>query len=297
MWSEANKMQLREEFVQLARQDGANVSQLCRRYGISRPTGYKWLARAGGNDDPAWSRDRSRRPRNSPNRCEGELEEAVLAVRRDHPAWGGRKIRWRMIGDGWTHVPAASTITAILQRHGLIDDEESRKRGPMRRFERQTPNELWPMDFKGRVPTAVAGFCHPLTVVDDHSRYAVAVSACVDERDLTVRKALGDAMRRYGLPQRMLMDNGACWGKVVSAWTCLEVWLLRLGVSVSHGRPYHPQTQGKCERFNRTLEAEALRGRQFHDMQACQRSFDRFRHDYNHLRPHEALAMAPPVSR
>ena len=292
-WSEMTAMSQREEFVGLARAEGANIVRLCERFQISRKTGYKWLARAA-SEAPDWAADRSRRPRSSPWRCAEAVEQAVLAVRGVHPAWGGRKIRRRLQLAG--PAPAASTITAMLHRHGLIDPAESQKRGPMQRFERGRPNELWQMDFKGAVTTG-AGPCHPLTVVDDHSRYAVCVQACADQRAATVRAALTGVFRLYGLPERLLMDNGACWGRVESAWTVLEVWLIRLGIAISHGRPYHPQTQGKCERFNRTLKAEVLAGRHFGDVAACQPPFDRFRHCYNHERPHEALAMETPASR
>lgn len=286
----------RREFVSLALQEGANVSLLCARFGISRTTGYKWLERARAGGQQAWAQDLSRRPRSSPWRCEGAVERAVIQVRQEHPAWGARKIRRYLEDRGRQGLPAPSTMTAILRRHGLIDPRESRKRGPMQRFERPAPNDLWQMDFKGPVRTG-RGRCHPLTVEDDHSRYALGVEACVDETARSVQAALERIFSRYGLPQQMLMDNGACWGKVESAWTVLEVWLLRLGIAVSHGRPFHPQTQGKCERFNRTLQAEALAGRNFRDLGHCQVVFDEFRHSYNHERPHEALDLAVPATR
>jgi transposase InsO family protein len=231
-----------------------------------------------------------------PLRVDDAVEQAVLAVRAEHPAWGGRKIHHRLLALGMAQPPAASTITAILRRHGQIAPLASRQRGPMQRFERAQPNELWQMDYKGAIRTA-AGPCHPLTIVDDHSRYALAVVACRDEQATTVCAALTATMRIHGLPQRMLMDNGPCWGRVDAMWTRVEVWLLRLGVAVSHGRPYHPQTQGKNERFNQTLKAEALVGQNFANPAACQPRFDRFVHSYNHERPHEALGMATPASR
>jgi transposase InsO family protein len=296
-WIEVTAVNQRREFVALARVEGANISRLCERFGISRKTGYKWLGRrARATEKEDWAADRPRRPHECPWRCRPDIEQTVLDECAAHPAWRGRKIRALLIQHGCRPAPAASTIGAIVRRHGLVDLAESAKRAPMQRFERAAPNELWQMDFKGAVATA-AGSCHPLTVIDDHSRFSVAVEACRDERAVSVRAALTKAMRLYGLPEVMLMDNGACWGRVESAWTVLEVWLIRLGVAVAHGRPYHPQTQGKCERFNRTLKAEALAGRNFHDLAACQRVFDQFRHEYNHVRPHEALAMATPASR
>jgi transposase InsO family protein len=226
------------------------------------------------------------------------MEALVLAVRDEHPAWGGRKIRRRLQDLGHQAVPSPSTITAVLRRNGRITAAASAGRRPFERFERAVPNELWQMDYKGHFPTA-AGRCHPLTVVDDHSRYAVGLRACGDEREATVQAALAAIFRRYGLPERMLMDNGSPWGSsdAEHRHTWLSLWLLELGVAVSHGRPYHPQTQGKDERFHRTLMAEVIGRRAFADLAHCQRRFDEWRVVYNTQRPHEALALATPVSR
>lgn len=294
-WKEIGAMSQRKEFVGLANRKGANVSELCRRFEISRKNGYKWMnrAKAGGAD---WERDRSRRPRRMPRRTEEAVERAVLAVRNEASAWGGRKIRAILERKGGVKPPAASTITAILRRHGRIAPEESKKRGPMTRFERSEPNALWQMDFKGAFP-AIARSIHTLTILDDRSRYSVCVAACADEREETVRRVLEAVFRRCGLPARLLMDNGACWKAADSKYTRLTAWLVRLGVGLSHGRPHHPQTQGKNERFNRTLKAEAITGRLYVGLDDCQTGFDRFRHRYNHERPHEALDMAVPASR
>jgi len=173
------------------------------------------------------------------------------------PRLGGRKIRRRLQDLRHQAVPSASTITAILHRNGRIEGAASAGHKPFERFERVAPNELWQMDYKGHFATA-AGRCHPLTVVDDHSRYAVGLRACSDERAGTVRAELTAIFRCYGLPERMLMDNGSPWGSSDGEHrhTGLSLWLLELGVAVSHGRPHHPQTQGKDERFHRTLMAE-----------------------------------------
>jgi transposase InsO family protein len=275
--------------------EGANISELCRGFGISRKSGYKWLRRFGSGDQ-AWFEDRSRRPHRAPRGTSEEVAAAVLAVRELHPAWGGRKIRRRLEMNGHASPPAPSTITEVLRRHGRINPEESRKRGPLQRFERESPNELWQMDFKGGVPT-LEGMCHPLTVVDDHSRFSICVRACGDQREETVQPHLIWSFREYGLPDRMLMDNGSCWGRAESRYTKLGAWLLRLDIGISHPRFYHPQTQGKNERFNQTLKAEAIRDHEFASRQDCQRAFDHFRHIYNHERPHEALNLDTPASR
>jgi transposase InsO family protein len=194
-------------------------------------------------------------------------------------------------------VPAVSTITAILRRNGKLEERSHQHPGPYRRFERDEPNDLWQMDFKGNFATG-RGRCHPLTVLDDHSRYALGIEACANEQDKTARQCLAAIFRRYGLPLAMLMDNGPPWGDTGGErHTMFTVWLMRLGIAVSHGRPFHPQTQGKDERFHRSLKAEVLAGRSFADLAHCQQAFDRWRPVYNTERPHEALGLAVPADR
>jgi transposase InsO family protein len=290
-------MDQREEFVRLALAPGANKRELCRRFGISRSNGHKWLKRylAQGRAGLA---DCSRRPHRSPARSADAVEGEVLRIRESsNNAWGGRKIARVLERKGATVVPAPSTITEILRRHGKLDQRSREHPGPYRRFERAQPNELWQMDFKGDFAIA-RGRCHPLTVLDDHSRYSLGLEACSVQQDRPTRERLIAVFRRYGLPDAMLMDNGSPWGDSGGGpFTAFTVWLLRLGVRVTHGRPYHPQTQGKDERFHRTLIAEVLCGHQFADLPECQRAFDSWRHVYNHERPHDALDLATPSER
>jgi transposase InsO family protein len=283
----------REAFLSAAGVEGANVRAACRGFGISPTTGYKWLGRAAGGDIA----ERSRRPRHSPRATPAELEAAVLRVRSAHPTWGGRKIHHALRLEG-VRAPQPNTITGILHRHGLIAAEESAKRRAYQRFEKAAPNELWQMDFKGHFALSGGGRCHPLTVVDDHSRYGVVLAACADERRSSVVPALTSAFRRYGLPDRMLMDNGPPWGKDFEhRHTRLTAWLMRLGIEPIHGRPFHPQTQGKNERFNGTLKREVIAGVEFADLAAVQRRFDAWLPLYNHERPHQGIGDVPPGSR
>lgn len=293
-WSEVSVMDLRDEFVMLARQPGANVAALCRGFGISRKTGYKWLHRA--KSGPAALSDRPRRPRSSPRRTPEVMEAAVLAVRKDHPRWGGRKIARRLADLGHRGVPAPSTVTAILRRHGITLGQSGTSTA-FQRFERLRPNELWQMDFKGHFALAV-GRCHPLTVLDDCSRFNLCLAACDNEQTGTVQSHLQAAFRRYGLPQWIIVDNGSPWGSGPDTpYTPLGVWLLRLGIGLSHSRPYHPQTLGKDERFHRTLKAELLGGPPYSDLGRCQQAFDRWRIVHNCQRPHQALDMDVPAIR
>ncbi len=297
-WKECDQMSLRREFVCLASVEGSNMSALCRRFGISRKTGYKWLKRYQAEGDSGLV-DQSRRPRRYRTPTSENMEEQVLSVRDKHPSWGGRKIRRRLQNLGVTSVPAASTITSILHRHGRILAEESLKHRPVKRFEHSEPNELWQMDFKGEFKMTNGRWCYPLTALDDHSRFSLILKACRNQKRVTVEEQLRDAFRRYGLPKAMLMDNGTPWA--VShrrgGFTKLAAWLLRLDIRVIHGRPYHPQTQGKEERFHRTLKTEVLRGRYFDHLNHVQSRFDPWRDIYNHERPHDALELEVPSSR
>jgi transposase InsO family protein len=290
-------MDQRQEFAMLFEQTGVNRRELCRRFGVSPETGYR-LVRRYRQEGVTGLADRSRRPKHSPGRTPQPMEELVLQLRAEHPVWGGRKIARRLRDQGHQAVPGASTVTEILRRHGRLDAAASQARQPPQRFERTLPNQLWQMDFKGHFAIA-GGRCHPLTVLDDHSRYALGIRACGGQSETTVTGELTAIFRRYGLPDRMLMDNGSPWGSAnrERRYTHFEVWLMELGIATSHGRPYHPQTQGKDERFHRTLQAEAIGRRSFADLSACQHRFDAWRQVYNTQRPHEALDLATPISR
>lgn len=295
-WRDASIMSQRLEFVTLAMGEGVNMRRLCGRFGISPKIGYKWLHRFQQGGVQALE-DLSRRPHSSPARTGEIMEQAIVAMRDRHSTWGARKIRARLEARGMVGLPSVSTITAILRRNGKLDPDESDKHKPWQRFEAAEPNRLWQMDFKGHFRVSQVR-CHPLTVLDDHSRYLLGLYACANERWRTVQEHLTSVFRRYGLPQRMLVDNGSPWGSdEVYQNTPLTVWLMRLGVDVLHSRPYHPQTLGKCERLHRTLKAEAIGERAFHSLEHCQDHFDLWRYVYNFQRPHEALGMAVPAIR
>jgi transposase InsO family protein len=186
-WRETTKVSLRLEFVTLALEDDVNMRALCRQYGISPTTGYKWLDRYL-REGITGLENRSRRPHTSPHRTPEEMEQRVLALRDKHPDWGGRKISRRLRNLGVLRTPPPSTITGILRRHGRLDPKESRKHRPWKRFEADQPNELWQMDFKGHFALSGGGRCHPLTVLDDHSRFCVGLRACGDEQRATVKE-------------------------------------------------------------------------------------------------------------
>lgn len=292
-WQEVSVMEQRLEFVRLATQDGANRRELCRRFGVSPQTGYRWLNRAAAGAGDLT--DRSRRPHASPRGSSTAAETAVLHIRDAHPAWGARKIARCLTRDG-VDAPAVSTVHAILQRHDRIVPAQGGARAG-ERFERAQPNELWQMDFKGRVKLADGTLCHPLTVIDDHSRYALCLAAGTRQTFDVVRAALEATFRRYGLPDALFVDNGPPWGDPQAHWTRLRVWLLKLGVKVLHSRPYHPQSRGKIERFHRSLNDEVFALHRLGDLDQAQAAFDAWRSIYNHERPHDALGLDVPANR
>lgn len=292
-WREVSIMEQRREFVELATTEGANRRELCRRFGIHPATGYKWLGRWAGGGELL---DRSRRPHASPRRTVDAIEDRILALRDAHPAWGSRKIARCLEREGIS-CPAVSTIHEILRRNDRIVPAPGGAAAQVR-FEKPAPNLLWQMDFKGYVGLADGSRCHPLTVLDDHSRYDLCLEACADEQGNTVQGRLELTFRRYGLPEAFFVDNGGPWGDSHGQhWTRLSVWLLKLGIAVLHSRPYHPQSRGKNERFHRTLKAEVFALRRFRDLAEVQRAFDAWRMVYNLERPHQALDQEVPASR
>jgi transposase InsO family protein len=294
-WPTKDLLTMKHDFVQLALLPGANIRELSRRFGISAPCAYKWLKRyrergvAGLEPLP--------RRRLNQQRTSTDVETLILDLRRQHPAWGARKLRRRLHDLGHQGLPSPSTITEILRRHHLLEPQHPSAQGPWQRFTHAHPNDLWQMDFKGDFALHPKGRCFPLTILDDHSRYALALQACADQRGSTVREHLERVFQHYGLPLRILCDNGSPWGGPPRSFSILGVWLLQLGVDLIHGRPFHPQTQGKDERFHRTLKAELLdRSLPWTSLAACQTDFTTFRSIYNLQRPHHSLNLDVPAA-
>ena len=288
-WRSWSVFEQRLEFVRLAESGSVPFAELCRRFEIKRDTGYKWLSRYR-IEGAVGLVDRSRRPKSAPNRTGAEMEGLVCQVRRSHPVWCGRKIRGFLLRQGHRGVPAASTITAVLRRNGLLEHATAPKRD-FTRFERAAPNELWQMDFKGDFALDAGGRCHSFGIIDDYSRYSLCLAACANQRTDTVAGHLRSTFNRYGLPGAMLMDNGSPWGNTWSEpWTPLTVWLCDLGIEVIHSRPFHPQTAGKKERLHLTLDLEVLhRQPSWETLDQVQAAFDAWNPLYNYHRPHESL--------
>jgi transposase InsO family protein len=292
-WGVKTVEKIRLEFIQRVQERHKSIRALCREYGISPTTGYKWLKR---HEDGLSVGDQSRRPFHTPNKTPERMETLLLEQRDKHPAWGPRKLRRHLENQGVRGVPAASTIEGILKRNHRIDCKQSLAHKPFRRFERERPNELWQVDFKGDFSLEDGTRCYPLTVLDDHSRF----SLCIDAKSNVRRPGVIESFRRlfeeYGLPDAILSDNGSPWGTQNSGYTAVDVWFIQLGIIPMHGRPMHPQTQGKEERFHRTFEEELLRRMRIRNMEHAQKCFETFRKDYNWIRPHDALGLDVPAA-
>jgi transposase InsO family protein len=252
--------------------------------------------------------DKSRRPYNFPNQTIRGIDEYVVTLRKEDPEWGSKKLH-KIISNHkeqgiytYPTIPCKKTITKILNRNGLIPSNRSKQSEGFERFEYEYPNELWQMDYKGYFRLLNRELCHPLTITDDHSRFNICLEACMNQQEETVRQALINVFRKYGLPYMILTDNGGPWGTAGNdsdegfrSHTTLERWLIQLNIKLIHGRPYHPQTQGKEERFHRTLKQELLDYEQFRDYAHCQKRFDDWREKYNCIRPHEAIDFKTPA--
>jgi transposase InsO family protein len=293
-WKVAPMSELRLAFVHLVRTTGFSVARACRHFGISRKTGHKWLRRY--RDDPGRPLgDRPRRPQHSPRRTAADTEQRILAVR-DEYGWGARKIRAVLAGRG-QEVPSARTVHQVLARHGRLDAPAPRPEA-CQRFERARPNELWQLDFKGPLEVERRRV-YPLAVEDDHSRFLLALEPCPDLTMATAWDVLWRAFGDYGLPEGVLCDHAfGTRGQNPLGVSWFEARLIRLGVHPRHGRPYHPQTQGKVERLNGTLEREVWPRVRRDSLAHFAADLQRWRATvYNVLRPHQALADRPPVTR
>jgi transposase InsO family protein len=290
-WKTVNVDEQRVLFVTAASRREKSFREVCAEFDISRPTGYEWLRRftQGGI---AGVVEKSRRPQNSPTQTAAAIEARVVALRKKHKDWGARKLRV-LLASEQIFLPAI-TVHRILLRYGLVR-EQDQFRTAMQRFERGAANQMWQMDFKS--PLGWSAPVGPLTILDDHSRYAIALQGTWSTRAAPVKQRLIEAFEQCGMPEEMLMDHGTPWWsmKAAAGWTWLTVWIMRQGIRPRLSGYRHPQTQGKVERFHGALQrAMQRRGLPAHGER--QLWLDEFRHEYNHLRPHEALQMKTPAA-
>ena len=289
-WRTESVMDQRVEFVLRARQTDETMAALCREYGISRPTGYLWLQRYQQVGSVSGLKEQSRRPGHSPRCSSAEVIAAVLAVRKQ-TKWGGPKIAKVLEQRGVTVAPA--TAQRILKRAGLVQPPQTEK--TQLRFARAQCNELAQMDFKGEYSLS-RGKCYPLSLLDDCSRYLHGLWPLSSTGGAGVKQALEGYFREHGVPRSLLMDHGTPWFSTTNAQglTWLAVWLLKQSVELRYSGVGHPQTQGKVERFHRTLKARTQHRGAPTTMAEWQRWAREFQQEYNYERPHEALQMKTP---
>ena len=288
-WETKTVMDQREQFVLDATAEDANISELCRQYGISRKTGHKWINRAELGLPLC---NQSRRPNRQPSKTADNIEQEIIQLRLQHPSWGGKTIRAALEVAGVEGLPSDKTCCNILKRNGLVDPAESAKHKAYQRFEKEHCNEMWQTDFKGDFLLGNGIRCYPLTILDDHSRFSIRI----DPKDTAsgVKDSFILAFREYGLPNSVLSDNGAQFAGFRKGYTQFERWLMDLDILPIHGRIKHPQTQGKIERFHRTMKQELLNHTTIMNIEDAENKFCIWRDKYNNIRPHEALGMKRP---
>lgn len=301
-WSVTNVMSIRLEFVAEAFGRRHRFSTLCQRYGISEKTGYKWLARFRAFGPEALA-DASHQPHSCPHETPARQCELLVALRRSHPTWGARKLRMVL---GTEHPalswPAASTITSLLHRAGLVQARRARRRpgapgGARGPVAAAVPNALWTIDYKGQFRTQDGRWCYPLTIVDAASRYLLACVAHRHPSTAGTTAVLRQCFRAYGVPEAMLSDNGPPFGapRAPRGWSRLSLWMRTLNIAPRFIVPGHPEQNGRHERLHRTLKAEATKPPQG-SLRQQQHRFNHFRTEYNTIRPHEALDMRVPAA-
>jgi transposase InsO family protein len=298
-WKAICPMDERVHFVSLVNESDETFTVLCERFGISRKTGYKWVARYEARGAVGLA---ERRPvaHSFPHRTPDDVLHRLIELRKEYPKWGPKKLRARLEALGLTVVPAASTIGEALKKHGLIRPRRRRVHPPMHPLPIEptaNPNDTWCVDFKGHFAVGDKSRCHPLTLTDHVTRYLLKCEGLSKADDVSVRPHFDRAFREFGLPTRIRSDNGPPFATLgVGGLSALSVWWIRLGIVPERIEPGHPEQNGRHERMHRTLKDDVA-SPPADSMVEQQRAFDRFRRIYNDERPHEALDMKTPASR
>lgn len=299
-WKTSSPMSKRQEFIDALLAERGSFQQLCATFSITPKTGYKWRQRfrEGG---PAALADGSHAPKQPAHQLPSVVREAILALREAHPTWGARKLKARLQQQHPTTAwPAASTITLVCKRAGLI--APSRRRDPAltrwatpRLTTPDAPNRVWATDFKGEFRLRSGAYCYPLTVTDGHSRFLLGCQALASTASPTAQATFTTLFQRYGLPECIRSDNGVPFAQptALGGLSRLSVWWIRLGIRPERITKGTPTENGAHERMHRTLKTEAAHPEASLDAQ--QRRFTRWQHEYNHERPHEALGQTPPA--
>jgi transposase InsO family protein len=296
-WKERTAVDERKAFITAVNRKEQSFSALCRYFGISRPTGYKWIGRFDISGE-AGLEDESREPLSQPRSMPETLRNAILELRARHPTWGPKKLKARLETDrpkiAW---PARSTIGELLRREGLARPRPARRRTlvheePLSHAE--APNDVWCADFKGWFLTGNGQRCDPLTITDAYSRYLLRCRVVPKTDGAHVKQVFETAFREFGLPRAIRTDNGPPFASTgVCGLSRLAVWWIRLGILPERIDPGRPDQNGRHERFHETLKAETASPPKA-DLSRQQRRFADFQAEYNHVRPHEALGLRTP---
>lgn len=287
--------ELRREVLIVVESSGESIADICRRYGISRQTYYRYRRRylLEGLDG---LEDKSRRPKHSPSRIDAELETAICAMRKAHPRWGARRIGAELERSG-VSPPSMSTIHQSLVRNGLVPASVPRRPKALKRFEREVSNDLWQIDAT-RIRLANRSSAWVMDMIDDHSRYLLAAVASRRATGEAAWDCFEEAASRYGLPRQVLSDNGLCFtGRLHGVEVEFQRSIGELGVQLINSGPYHPETLGKLERFHKTLKAWLVEEGPAFDLVHLQELLDGFRHHYNRERPHQGIGNVTPAER
>jgi len=291
-WKSETVMDQRLEFVLRVRSKEEPISKLCREYGISRDTGHRWLKRCGVEGIVEGVKERSRRPKTSPNKTPDEIEEMVVRLR-EEKGWGARKLRL-VLGRRGQNM-SAPTVHRILVRRGMVS-KNAGSRKATKRFARAECNQMAQMDFKGEYEIE-GGKCYPLSFLDDCSRYLLGLWPLSSTGGEGVYQSLRTHFRLVGVPESILTDHGTPWYSTTNGHglTWVTVWLIKQGISLRFSGIGHPQTQGKVERFHRTLKQRTRHRQPPSTIEEWRQWAEEFRAEYNHERPHEALGMKTPA--
>lgn len=301
-WKVINPMDQKAQFVSLALAKSKPFSALCNDFGISRPTGYKWLNRVKHSDNIFDAiKEQSKKPKHSPDKIDNAIENIFIKLRTQYPYWGARKLMI-LAKEQYTHLnmPSERTVNRIFKRNNLLTNDSPPGIAYDNTFEYENPNDLWQMDYKGEFRYGASKqYCYPLDIIDDCSRYNIMLDAHHKISTINTKNSLTKVFQQYGLPKAMLMDHGSVWyssnGHI--HWTKLIVWLMQLNINIVYSGFRHPQTQGKIERFHRTLKYDCIKRNDFRSLNDIQDKFNTFRFEYNHIRPHEAIDLQRPAQK
>ena len=297
-WKETTIMEQKIEFICEWRTGKYTITELCRNFEISRPTAYKLISRFE-NQGYEGLREHARTPSNHPNATPQNIVKGILKLKEKHPRWGAKKIRILLFKEFTEkQIPSVVTVHNILKKNGFVSSKKRMRRikpvYPI--FDPKNCNEVWSADYKGKFLMGNKVYCHPLTIADSKSRFLFTAKGHYRENLKSAKAEFTKVFRKYGIPKQMHTDNGSPFGSVraIQRFTQLSYWFIELGISPVFSDPAHPEQNGRHERMHRDLKAACAKPSAY-DLKAQQRRLNKFVKEYNHVRPHEALAMKTPA--